>query len=186
LTSTERISRLLRRSSEVVVADLQGEPLSSRAMTEAVVILKAAYGREYSPEKLTLLFSMCLDEEWTSKRFMDTLKWVVKNNPYPEWKPADFFKAPLVKLHGYEWACEQWAKKLKLKQYKIGDRILFALADEEIPLPEYIPPPVAFVAPEAPTVTNEEREQILARVTSEPAKRGSVGSYLGDLAKEIE
>ena len=152
------------------------------------MILKAAYGRDYSPEKLTLLFSMCLDEEWSTKRFMDTLKWVVKNNPYPEWKPADFFSAPLLKLHGYAWACEQWAKKLKLKQYKIGERIYFAFAEDEVPLPEYVREPVAFVAPKSPTVSQDEAEKILADLKARAAvtkEKYSMTKPLGHIAEDL-
>lgn len=181
-----RITELSKTEfGEIVLADLLSEELSPEGFKAGETLLKIAYGRDYPKEKFELLFAMCTEDRWSEKRFFDTLRWVIKNNPYPEWKMSEFFTAPLVKLHPRSWMIDQVTKGNKCLPYKVGEEIMYALASDDIPLPTFIAPARSYVAQEAPTCTDEERKEILERMRTEPVKANSIGSHLGDLVERI-
>lgn len=187
--ATQRITELSKsESGEVVVADLLSEELSPEGFEQGEMILKTAYGRDYPKGKFELLFAMCTEDRWSEKRFFDTLRWVVKTNPYPEWKISEFFSAPLKKLYPRSWMVQQVAMGNKCKQYKIGDYLLYALASDELPFPEYVAPAPKIAAPQPEVYSSERCQEVLNELKQRAVvtkDRYSMAEPLGKIAEEL-
>ena len=163
----------------VAAVDLVGEAVSTRDVQECILAMEQNYGKSYSEElsgRVKLLFAKCLEKDWSSKRFRDAADWIIEHKPFPNWTVADFFTAPMKTLYPRgTWYYKQCDAGVKLKQYKVGEHILYALASDDIPLPEYIAPAPMFVAPEAPQTPPEEHAKVLSGLTG----------TLAEVAKEI-
>jgi len=104
-------------------------------------MLEANYGTEYNSEKAALLFDVVREEGWSEERFLRTLKWFLKNKPFPAWTVADWFQHG-VRVYPYEWYLEQQAKAGpyrrvldQMEMYRLPDGIVvFKWKDgEELP-----------------------------------------------------
>jgi len=90
--------------------DLIDSPLiSSETFKKGAILLEQNFGIDYPKEKFDMLFTMIKEEGWTEYRFMQTLKWFLKNKRYSSWTIADWFDFG-VRLYPYEWYLEQQAK----------------------------------------------------------------------------
>ena len=82
---------------------------------------------------MALMFDMIRDEGWTEERFNRTLKWFLKNKPYPAWTIADWFQYD-VKVYPYAWVLRQvfnganW--KTDIESYELPDgSVVYKLRD---------------------------------------------------------
>ena len=75
-------------------------------MSNAMLMMEQNYGVEYPREKVQLLFSMIEEDKWSEERFKRTLKWILKNRPYPTWSISDWFSYG-VKVYPYAWYLKQ-------------------------------------------------------------------------------
>jgi hypothetical protein len=91
------------------LALIDSPPVNSLSFTKAVAILEANYGTEYSPAKTAALFDMIREDGWSEERFTRTLKWFLKNKPFPAWNMADWFQHG-VKIYPYAWYLKQQAE----------------------------------------------------------------------------
>ena len=90
--------------------------------------IKMAYGADYPKEKFQMLWMLIKEENWTKERLMRTVKYMLKNNKYPNWTIADFFSYK-IELHSYEWALNENMKSQgamsRMLKFKIKDKIFF-------------------------------------------------------------
>jgi hypothetical protein len=134
---TQTLQRLNDGTTEIAVADCVGEVLQHTDMTEAVSLMIVAYGKEYAveyKERLQLLYGMILEDGWSKKRFMDTLKFLIKTRPYRDWTVSDFFAAPTAKLVSYEKAGKGFVP------YQVGKFILWAEPHVQVPFEKVVSP----------------------------------------------
>lgn len=123
--------------------DLIDSPqVDSGTFTKAVAILQSNYGIEYSDEKVALLFDMVREDGWSEERFTKTLRWFLKNKPFPAWTISDWFSYG-VKVYPYAWYLEQVTKFGKAVNKQIqafilpdGTRVFRYRDDERLPFEE--------------------------------------------------
>ena len=123
---------------------IDSEPLNSIEFTKSCAMLQANYGTEYSQEKMSLLYSMMKDEGWSLERFNRTVKWFIKNKPFPAWTVADWFQYG-VKLYPHEWYMQQQSEAgiythviESMDVYLIGMTTMYRWKDgEDLPLPRH-------------------------------------------------
>jgi len=149
--TTNRISNafaILKRPSPSVIEQgvnalvlIDSPPVTTQSFTRAMAMLEANYGTEYNSEKAALLFDVVREEGWSEERFLRTLKWFLKNKPFPAWTVADWFQHG-VRVYPYEWYLEQQAKAGpyrrvldQMEMYRLPDGIVvFKWKDgEELP-----------------------------------------------------
>ena len=127
----------LVNSSGINALDLIGEKASGKDYAKAKALLEMNYGIEYQKEKFSMLFEMIAEEQWSSERFMRTVKWFLKNKKFPNWTIADWFEFG-IKLYPYSWYQEQLSKGIKheeMEAYRINGKILWKMKDEnDLPL----------------------------------------------------
>jgi hypothetical protein len=102
---------------------IPSEPVSTKTFSKSFAILQANYGTEYSQEKMALLFDMINDDGWSEERFTRTLKWFMKNKPFPSWTIADWFSHS-VKVYPKSWYDEQCVngKGGEIETYLLDDK----------------------------------------------------------------
>ena len=126
--------RNLRQPSEIVTVNgvnalelIESQPVSHTSFLKAVAQLEANFGTEYNREKTTLLFDMVREEQWSEERFNRTLKWFLKNKPFPAWTTSDWFSFS-VKLFPYEWYLKQCREGANVREqmdiYELPDGTL--------------------------------------------------------------
>jgi hypothetical protein len=87
---------------------------------------------------MALLVDMIREDGWTEERFQRTLKWFLKNKPFPAWTVADWFSFS-VKVYPYSWYLEQVSKNgggvnKQIETYRINGVTVFRYADgQELP-----------------------------------------------------
>ena len=136
----------LRQPSEHVVKNgvnalelIVSPPVSEQTLVKAKLLLEANYGTQYSPEKWLMLVEMMDDDGWSEARFTRTLKWFLKNKPFPAWTVSDWFSYG-VKVYPYAWYLEQvqpYEDVLKkMDRYRLpGGTVVYKWKDgEELPL----------------------------------------------------
>lgn len=85
---------------------IDSPPVTTQTFTRAMALLEANYGTEYNSEKAALFFDVVREEKWSEERFLRTLRWFLKNKPFPAWTIADWFQYG-VKVYPYEWYLKQ-------------------------------------------------------------------------------
>jgi hypothetical protein len=117
---------------------IQSEPLEKTDFMKAHALLEANYGTEYKREKMLLLLEMILEEGWTKERFQRTLRWFIKNKPFPAWTIADWF-AYKIPVYGYSWYLAQCAqgydvrKDMDIYELEDGTRVYRWHDEQELP-----------------------------------------------------
>jgi len=120
------LSNLKNPSNSVIengvnaLALVDSEPLSAGEFARTKLLLQENYGASYSKERFSMLWELMVDEEWTQYRFDRTLKWFLKNKPYPAWTAADWFQYG-VKLYPYEWTLD---KNGDYEAYELPDGVI--------------------------------------------------------------
>ena len=66
--------------------------LDNETFIKGTAILMANYGTEYSKEKFKVTFDILKKDKWTEERFLRTLEYIIKNNPYPNWNIANWYQ----------------------------------------------------------------------------------------------
>jgi hypothetical protein len=101
--------------------DLIDSPeVSVPTFTKAMAMVQANFGVEYDKTKAALLFDMIREDRWSEERFVRTLKWFLKNKPFPSWTMADWFNYS-IKVYPLQW--------LQGSEYTIGDVYIYRLPD---------------------------------------------------------
>lgn len=117
--------------------NLIGEKIKSQDFIKAEELIKINYGIDYPKEKLTVLWTMIKEENWTNERLERTVKWFLKTKKFPNWTIADWFEYE-IKLYPYGWYKEQIRKGYSdndLEGYKINGRIFWKFKNnDELPL----------------------------------------------------
>lgn len=164
------------------MADLIGELVQANDVDEAVNLMTIAYGKQYAEEyeeRIQLLFGMILEDGWSKKRFMDTLKFLIKTRPYRDWTISDFISAPTAMLVSYEKAGKGFVP------YRVGKFILWAEPHVEVPFEKVVSPKYAHMEPVQysgePVFENERVRQMFLNAKRQ-VKEAS--EYLSD--REIE
>jgi len=118
---------------------IDSPPVSVDTFKKARAILEASFGKEYSDAKMAVFFDLIRDEAWSEVKFNRTLKWFLKNVPFPEWSIANWFQYA-VKLYPYSWYLEQVVKNgasvnKQIETYRLPDGVIgFRYADgQELP-----------------------------------------------------
>ena len=116
---------------------IPSEPVSTKVFVKARAALQANYGTEYSDEKMALLFDMIRDDGWSEEKFVRTLKWFMRNRPFPSWTIADWF-AYSVKVFPRAWYLKQCTegRANEIETYLLDDgTYVYKFRDgEELPL----------------------------------------------------
>jgi len=100
-------------------------------------MLEANFGKDYSNEKMALLFDMIRDDAWTEERFSRTLKWFLKTKHFRDWTVADWFSYA-IKVYPYSWYLEQVKKcgqavNMQIQNLRLSDdTVVFRYRDHEI------------------------------------------------------
>lgn len=80
-------------------SDLFGTPLNSKVVAQATHLFTANFGVDYSEkdlaDKVKLLFTRALANNWSNERFMRAVEWFIDTKKYVTWTVADFMEAPL-------------------------------------------------------------------------------------------
>lgn len=134
-TTTSKALESLRKSSEIVTEkgvnalDLYNSPeVSTQTFSKTALMLKQNYGTNYSDDKMGLLFDMIRDDGWSEERFNRTLRWFLKNKPFPAWTIADWFTYS-VPVYPYEWYLKQCvpgrdvSKEMDIYELEDGTRV---------------------------------------------------------------
>ena len=111
--------------------DLIGEKVTTKDTFKAEEFLKMNYGVDYPTEKFNMLWSMIIEEGWTTERLNKTVKWFLKNKKFPNWTIADWFDYS-VKLYPYSWYSKKISEGVKAEEmdcYKINGQCFWKLKD---------------------------------------------------------
>jgi hypothetical protein len=115
---------------------LIGERANGQDFAQMKALLEMNYGVEYPEEKFMMLFEILQEENWSSERLRQTVKWFLKNKKYPNWTIADWFEYG-EKLYPYSWYQKQISEGVKhedLQGYKINGKVFWKLKDgKELP-----------------------------------------------------
>ena len=117
---------------------LLGNTATIEDCARAEAMLRANYGVDYPTEKFDMLWTMVIEDGWTTEKLQNTVKWFLKNKKYPNWTISDWFDYQ-VKLFPYSWYLKQvnefgGSVNQQLEKYRIGDKILYKYADgNELP-----------------------------------------------------
>lgn len=121
--------------------DLIGDKISWSDIEKAEELIKINYGVDYPKEKLTVLWNMIKEENWTNERLQRTVKWFLKTKKFPNWTIADWFEYQ-IKLYPYGWYKEQISKGFTdsdMQGYKINGRTCWKFKDnDELPFEKII------------------------------------------------
>lgn len=92
--------------TENALALIESPPLTNEIVLAAQAQLEINYGTQYDPHKITQLALMMIEEGWSVERFKLTLKWFLKNKPFPAWTISDWFSYK-AEIHNYAWYLQQ-------------------------------------------------------------------------------
>jgi hypothetical protein len=160
--------------------------MQSRDEIETQAILEAAYGTEYSQQRIDILFDLCRERGWSGKRLQDTAKHIISTKPWVAWSIADFMLPQGTKLYPYpQWYEAHKSPKPKIDIYRV-EGILLCKPQDGLSLPFELvipkapePQPLTVVEPGVPMPV-EVREQISKLFTGlETASEKRVWSELG-------
>lgn len=127
----QSLNLLLENPNGFNALDLMGEKISWSDIEKAEELIKINYGIDYPKEKLTVLWNMIKEANWTNERLERTVKWFLKTKKFPNWTIADWFEYE-VKLYPHAWYLEQISKGYKnddLCAYKINGRVFWKFND---------------------------------------------------------
>jgi len=116
---------------------IESPPVSSETFLQVRAMLEANFGKDYSNEKMALLFDMIRDDAWTEERFSRTLKWFLKTKHFRDWTVADWFSYA-IKVYPYSWYLEQVKKcgqavNMQIQNLRLSDdTVVFRYRDHEI------------------------------------------------------
>jgi hypothetical protein len=116
--------------------DLIGEKAAGKDFAQAQAFIEMNYGVEYPKEKLSILFDLIREENWSAERLKATVKWFLKTKKYPNWTVADWFEYG-EKLYPYSWYQEQVNNGVRdedLQGYRVNGKVWWKLKDNtELP-----------------------------------------------------
>ena len=134
--------RSLKQPSTLVIENginaldlIDSPPATTASLQTAVAVMQANYGTEYAPEKIALLFDMIRDEGWSEARFNRTLKWFLKNKPFPSWTIADWFSFS-VKVYPLEWTYGKSRNEYEGYELPEGVTVYKPIDGVKLPFPE--------------------------------------------------
>jgi hypothetical protein len=95
---------------------------------ECQALLEANYGMEYSGQKVSVLFELLREENWSGERLKRVTKWICKNLKWATWTTADFMTAPLGNLYNYAWVLEEVHKDRsamkRMEAWKVSEGVV--------------------------------------------------------------
>jgi len=113
--------------------DIIGEKITIHDLLKAEELIRINYGVDFQREKMTVLWEMIKEENWTNERLQRTVKWFLKTKKFPNWTIADWFEYQ-VKLYPYGWYKEQISKGYvdsDMQGYKINGRTCWKFKDND-------------------------------------------------------
>jgi hypothetical protein len=128
---SRRLSTSATESGINALSLVDSPRVSSATFTAARAVLQANFGTEYADAKMALLFDLIRDDNWTEYQFNETLKWFLKNKPFPAWTVADWFSYG-VKLYPHSWMVKEMMNDRGMdgiEIYLVGGAFLFKRVD---------------------------------------------------------
>lgn len=171
--------------------DLTCKPIQKQDELVSQGYLEAAYGTEYSQQRVDMLFDFAREEGWSGQRLIETVKHVIRSSKWKDWTVADFLSTPTGELKNYNWVLEELAKdrtaQSRMVGYRVGGVTLWKYADgKELPFPKVYPVQKTVEPPIAPAKSvPKEVKDFLAKGFSEE-KRQEKFVMLEDLMKNVK
>lgn len=118
------------------IVDLTAPPIARSDEVMVQATLEAAYGTDYSQQRIDILFDLCRKKGWSGERLRKTAEWMISNKPWVAWAVSDFLTASGSRLYPYPSWYEREASKRKIKIdiYKVGD-VLMCREQDGVDLP---------------------------------------------------
>jgi hypothetical protein len=108
--------------------DVLAMPMTPDDEDGCQVFLEKVYKQEYNRESMQVLFGLLREEKWSGLRLALTAKWIAKNKPWKDIKPADFITAPLGELHNFAWVQAECMKdrsaQSRMEAFRIADGLV--------------------------------------------------------------
>ena len=77
-------------STGINALDLVGEKVTGKDFTRAKAMLEMNYGIEFLKEKFQMLFELIAEENWTTFRLDETIKWYFIHKKFATWTIPPF------------------------------------------------------------------------------------------------